>query len=299
MQPDLNIVVVTHNSADVIGDLLDGLPAALGGLTADVVVVDNGSTDGTAEFAAAHGGCRLVRSANVGFAGGINRGVQAAARAEAILVLNADVRLRAGSIPLLMKALQEPRVGIVAPQIRSPRGDLQLSLRRAPTLLRALGLTRTRLAIFSEYVTKLSDYASPLFADWALGAALLISRECYDLLGGWDESYFLYSEETDFSLRARDAGLLTRYEPDAVAIHIGGHSGRNDKTHSMHIVNRVRLYRRRHGTASSWCYYAVTLAHETSWIIRGRRASRASVAALLLPRRRPAELGASAHLLPA
>jgi N-acetylglucosaminyl-diphospho-decaprenol L-rhamnosyltransferase len=297
-QPDLNIVIVTYNSEDVIGDLLDSLPAALGGLDADVIVVDNDSTDGTADFAMAHGGCRVIRSANVGYGGGINRGVHAAVRAEAILVLNADVRLHEGSIPLLMKALQEPYVGIVAPQVRSPRGELQLSLRRAPSLPRALGLSRTRLAIFSEYITKPSHYTSSRFVDWALGAILLISRQCYDALGGWDESYFLYSEEVDFSLRARDIGLLTRYEPEAVAVHIGGHSGRNHKTHSILIVNRVRFYRRRHGTASSWCYYAVTLAHEISGIIRGHRIARASTTALLLPSRRPPELGTTKQLMP-
>jgi N-acetylglucosaminyl-diphospho-decaprenol L-rhamnosyltransferase len=295
---DLTIVIVAHNSVGILGDLLDSLPAALGGIEAEIVVVDNASTDGTAEFAAGHGGCWVVRSANVGYAGGINCGVRAARRTEAILALNADVCLHKDSIPLLMKALQEPKVGIVAPQVRSPEGELELSLRRAPSLLRALGLTRTKLALFSEYVTKPSDYASPRYVDWALGAVLLMSRECYDMLGGWDETFFLYAEETDLSLRARDSGLLTRYEPSAIAVHIGGHSGRNHKTHAMHIVNRVRLYRRRHGIIASWCYYVITLVHEVTWIARGRRASRASIAALLLPSRRPPELGAYGHVMP-
>jgi len=227
MLPELAIVIVTHNSAHVIGDLLDSLPAALDGLTADVVVVDNASADGTADLLAARGGCRVVRSANIGYAGGINLGVREAMPAEAILILNPDVRLYEQSVPPLVAALQEPNVGIVAPQVRSAQGTLELSLRREPTLPRALGLTRTRLAVFSEYVYRRSDYASPRTADWALGAVLAMSRKCYDTLGGWDETYFLYSEETDLALRARDAGLLTRYEPRAVAVHIGGQSGRS------------------------------------------------------------------------
>ena len=140
MLPALAVVVVTHNSAHVVGDLLDSLPAALDGLTADVIVVDSGSTDGTAELLAARGGCRVVRSANVGYAAGINRGVREPRPAAAILVLNPDVRLHAGSVPPLLTALQDPNVGIVAPQVRSPQGTLELSLRREPTLLRALGL---------------------------------------------------------------------------------------------------------------------------------------------------------------
>ena len=79
--PDIAVVIVTYNSAPVIGDLLDSLPRALDGLTADVVVVDNGSIDGTGELVAALGACRVVRSVNAGYAGGINRGVREAAPA--------------------------------------------------------------------------------------------------------------------------------------------------------------------------------------------------------------------------
>ncbi len=296
--PDIAVVIVTYNSAHVIGDLLDSLPEALDGLTANVVVVDNGSSDGTAELVAAMGGCRLVRSANVGYAAGINRGVREAAPAAAILVLNPDVRLHPGSLPPLLAVLREPRVGIAAPQVLTPQGDLHLSLRREPTLPRALGLTKTRLAIFSEYVCDPSAYTRPCTVDWALGAALLMSRECYETLGGWDETYFLYSEETDLALRARDAGLLTRYEPRSVTVHIGGQSGRSHRTHAMQIVNRVRLYRRRHGALASWAYYWIVVANQMSRVPRGHGEARHAVAALLRPALRPAELGCSGRRMP-
>ncbi|HEX9538165.1 MAG TPA: glycosyltransferase family 2 protein [Streptosporangiaceae bacterium] len=298
MPPDIAVVIVTYNSAHVVGDLLDSLPAALDGLTADVIVVDNGSTDGTAELLAAREGCRVVCSANSGYAGGINRGVREAMSAEAILVLNPDVRLHEGSVPPLLAVLREPNVGIAAPQVRSSQGALELSLRREPTLLRALGLTRTKLALFSEYVTRPSDYARPRDVDWALGAVLLMSRKCYDTLNGWDETYFLYSEETDLALRARDAGLLTRYEPRAVAVHIGGQSGRTHRTHAMQIVNRVRLYRRRHGALASWCYYWLAVANELSRVPRGHPESWSGALALLRPARRPGELGCSGQQMP-
>jgi N-acetylglucosaminyl-diphospho-decaprenol L-rhamnosyltransferase len=296
--PELDIIIVTYNSAHVVGDLLDSLPAALDGLTADTVVVDNGSTDGTAALVEARGDCRLVRSPNVGYAGGINRGVREAASAGAILILNPDVRLHVGCVPPLLAALAESDTGIVVPQVRSAEGTLEYSLRREPTLLRALGLTRTRLPAMSEYITEAERYSRPGVVDWALGAALLMSRACYDALGGWDESYFLYSEETDLSLRARDLGLLTRYQPRSVAVHIGGQSGRSSRTHSMQIVNRVRLYRRRHGPLAAWCYYLLTISSEISWVIRGQSKSRASLAALLRPSLRPSELGCSDRIMP-
>jgi GT2 family glycosyltransferase len=295
---DLSVVIVTYNSARVIGDLLDSLPAALDGLAADVVVVENGSADGTADLVAARGDCRVVRSANVGYAGGINKGVYEAAPAKAILILNPDVRLSAGSVAPLLAALHQPDTGIVVPQLRSPDGTLERSLRRAPSLLRAAGLEWTGVAALGERVGGAADYAYPHLVDWATGAVLLMSRACFDALKGWDESFFLYSEETDLSLRARDIGLLTRYEPGSVAVHIGGGSGRNDRTHAMQIVNRVRLYRRRNGAAASWCYFWLNVISELSWLIRGHPQSRASVLALLRPSRRPAELGCSDRRLP-
>lgn len=296
--PDIDVVIVTYNSAHVVGGLLDSLPGALGGLTADVVVVDNGSADHTAEFLESRADCRVVRSANVGYAGGINRGVREVSGADAILILNPDVRLHEGAIPPLVEALREPNTGIVAPQVRSPDGALELSLRRRPTVLRALGLTRTGVSVLSEYVRDGDDYARPHVVDWALGAVLLMSRACFEALGGWDESYFLYSEETDLSLRARDIGLLTRYEPRSVVVHIGGQSGRNEKTHAMMSINRVRLYRRRNSLLASWCYYWLTIACEFSWLMRGQRESRFAILSLLRPSLRPRELSCSSQFLP-
>jgi len=296
--PDLALVIVTHNSAHVVDDLLDSLPAALGGLTADVIVVDNASADGTAELLAGRCDCRVVHSANTGYAAGINRGVREAMVAEAILVLNPDVILRENSVPPLLAALQEPNVGIAVPQLRSPRGTLEFSLRREPNLPRALGLASTRLAVFSECVTKRSDYGRPHAVDWATGAVLAMSRKCYTALDGWDETFFLYSEETDLSLRARDVGWLTWYVPESVAVHIGGGSGRTAITHAMQIVNRVRLYRHRHCSLAAWCYFSLSVISELSRAARGSERSRRAVAALLRPSQRPTELGCSARLMP-
>lgn len=298
MPADLDVIIVTYNSIHVIGDLLDSLPAALAGLTADVIVVDNGSSDGTARFTEQRDGCRVVRSANIGYAAGINLGVSQATGSNPVLVLNPDVRLHEGAVPPLLAALGEPGVGIAAPQIRTPAGRLDLTLRREPTMLRAMGLNWTKLSAFSEYVTGAPAYSSPRVVDWAVGAALLMSRECYQALGGWDESFFLYSEETDFCLRARDMGFLTRYEPRSVVTHIAGGSGRNDWTHAMQIVNRVRLHRRRHETLASWCYFGLAVMAELSWVARGQPQSKAAIVALLKPSRRPAELGCSDRLMP-
>jgi N-acetylglucosaminyl-diphospho-decaprenol L-rhamnosyltransferase len=296
---DLAVVVVAYNSDHVMAGLLDSLPAGLDGLRAQVIVVDNGSTDGSLDRLRNRSDCQVIASTNTGYSGGINVGVGQAEAGVPILILNPDVRLRPGSVGRMLAALSVPGTGIVAPQVRGADGDLHLSLRRAPSIPRAMGLTKTRLPLFSEYIYEADAYRSAHLVDWALGAALLVSRECHDALGGWDESYFLYSEETDFCLRAAELGFGTRFEPAAVVEHLGGQSGQSATTHTMQVINRVRLYRRRHRLAASWVYFLISLLNEASRIPRGGRGrSLAAVRALVMPSRRPVELGCSDRVMP-
>ncbi|MDQ1294080.1 MAG: N-acetylglucosaminyl-diphospho-decaprenol L-rhamnosyltransferase [Actinomycetota bacterium] len=298
MNPQLAVVIVTYNSREVIIDLLDSLPAALEGVDAHVVVVDNGSTDGTADLVQEHGGCTVVRSENVGYAGGINRGTREFPDAEAYLILNPDLRLHPGFIRPLFRTLAEPGTGIAAPKVHKTDGSLHRSLRRESSLLRSLGLTRTRLPCFSEYISRPRSYERPRTVDWALGAVLLVSGDCNRALEGWDESFFLYGEETDFCLRARDSGWATRFCPEASCTHIGGASGQSPRTWSMLAVNEVRLYCRRHNPLASLAFLGLTVLHEVPRMLRGNPAAPTVAAALLRPARRPAEIGCSDRLLP-
>jgi GT2 family glycosyltransferase len=295
---DVLVVVVTHNSAHVVDDLLDSLPAALDGLVATTVVVDNASSDDTAAVVAARNDCRLVKAPNHGYSAGINRGVQEVSGREPVLVLNPDVRMAPGSVRVLLDALAREGVGIAAPRVLDDDGHLVWSMRREPTLGRALGLGRTGRPALSEYVTDHQAYADPQRPDWALGAALLVDRRCHDELGGWDESFFLYSEETDFCLRARDRGWATVYEPAALVSHVGGQSGTSPRIHAMQILNRVRLYRRRHGAATGGLYWLLSIASEATWVLRGHPQSRDAIRALLRPATRAPELGCSGSLVP-
>ncbi len=296
MAVDLAIVVVTYNSAHVIDDLLDSLPAAVGALTVDVVVVDNGSSDDTPEVVGRRNDCTLIRSTNRGYSAGINTGVNAAQPARATLILNPDVRLLPDAAAIMLSVAGKG-VGIVAPQVRGDDGHLHLSLRREPTILRELGLTRTRLARFSEYVSQTDAYLTPGSFDWALGAVLLVTDECSEAIGGWDESFFLYSEETDLCARARDAGFTPRYEPSAVAVHIGAQSGVNERTYSMQAINRVRYYSRRHSSLASWSYFALSILNELRRTPVGPQ-HRHAMLTLLRPGLRPAELNCGGSLLP-
>ena len=114
---------------------------------------------------------------------------------------------------------------------------------------------------------------------------MLISAQCWRACAPWDESFFLYSEETDFALRARDAGYATRFTPQARAVHLGGESRQSSGLWSLLVLNRVRLYRRRRGRLRGVAFWAALLLRELSRAAIGRRPSRAAARALLSPAR--------------
>ncbi|KQP73832.1 hypothetical protein ASF40_00125 [Microbacterium sp. Leaf288] len=294
----LAIVIVTYNSGDSVGRLLRSIDPAYPGGTPRVIVVDNASTDDTLAQLAQFPWVEVIQSANKGYAAGINRGIEHSPHAEAHLILNPDLELAPDAIRGLLAELDAPNVGIVAPKVLGPNGELERSQRREPTLLRAVGLGFTGLPAFSEYVQEEVAYDHAASIDWALGAALLVRRACSLEVGEWDETYFLYSEETDYCARARADGWVVRFTPAALAVHAGGGSGRNDRTHVMQIINRVRYYARSHPIYAGAAYWALTVLSELTWVIRGHSQSKASIKALLYPRLRPSELACGRHLVP-
>jgi len=287
------VVCVLFNSADVLPSLLASLPAGLKTLDWHLVLVDNASQDDSVETARemAPEATLVECLSNRGYAAGINAGV-AAHRDEhtAVLVLNPDVRLEPGCGPALLAALRETGAGIAVPLLRDGGGNLLHSIRRDPTLLRqaadtVLGARNAgRIGALGEVVATPSSYRSRHTVDWAEGAALMIDAGCLRAAGGWDESYFLYSEETDFALRARALGYPVVYEPAAEAVHLRGGSATNPLLWPLLCRNRVRGYRQHHGRAASALYYALVVLREASRAALGKPTSRAALRFLLNPR---------------
>jgi N-acetylglucosaminyl-diphospho-decaprenol L-rhamnosyltransferase len=267
-------IVVTFDSADVVTGCLDSLAATAP--ETPVIVVDNGSRDGTVELVRRHAPwARLVESPrNGGYAAGINLGAAHSPDATALLVLNPDVRVAPDAVDALLVALAAPGTGVAVPRIVEPDGQLARSLRRTPTVLRAFGeavlggVRAGRVAALSEIVAVDAAYEHSHVVDWASGAVMMIDRRCHDELGGWDESLFLYAEETDFCLRARDRGWVTRFVPTATATHIGGHGERTPWRELM-LVNRAVVFRRRHGPWRSLAYRGGLGLHEALRCWRG------------------------------
>lgn len=265
-RPRIDLVVVTYNSEGEIGGFLDSLDA-LDGASLRVLVTDNASADATLALARDHPRAVEVieTGANLGYAAAINAAA-GHVRDDALLVIaNPDVRFRAPFLGPVLAAIAEPGIGIVAPMLVDEHGEPLPSLRRDPAVRRALaeavlgGHRAGRLGL-GELVTEPSAYRREQDASWVTGALLVVTPECRQRVGAWDESFFLYSEETDYQIRVRQAGLRVRYIPRAVAFHRGGASHVDPWLWGTLTRNRVRLFRAYHGpihTAAFWL--AVTL----------------------------------------
>jgi N-acetylglucosaminyl-diphospho-decaprenol L-rhamnosyltransferase len=299
MSETIAVVVVTYHSERLLADLIASLGPGLEGVDWHLTVADNASTDDTvATLRGLAPQARIIEMGrNAGYAAGINAAVAQADPHTAILVLNPDIRLAPGSGVALLEVLRRTGAGVVVPRLEKGDGHHIPVLRREPTVLRALGdavlgaRRAGKFAAFGELVLGDDHYTAESSADWAAGSAMLISRECWDRCGPWDESFFLYSEETDFSLRARDAGLATRLAPRALAVHLEGDSKQSPRLWAMLMQNRVRLYRRRHRLPSSTAYWGALVLREVSRSALGNRASREAARTLLSPARMRSQPG--------
>jgi N-acetylglucosaminyl-diphospho-decaprenol L-rhamnosyltransferase len=293
--PALAAVVVTYNSAAVLTDCLRSLPDGFRGVhLVRVVVADNASTDASVAIAESFSTLPLT-IVQVGFNAGYAAGVNAAVRElgtsgiAAVLVLNPDTQLRPGSVVPLAEALDVPGRGIAVPRLVNPDGTLQPSLCRRPTLARALAQALTGRHCpgkLRDPITDPKHYRRAGQAAWAMGAAMLVSMRMMRDIGPWDESFLLYSEEVEFALRAADHGWVLWYEPDAVVEHIGGESATNPMLAALLAVNRVRLFRARHGPLAGAAFFVVATTVELIRAIKGHHTARAAVIALLCPSRR-------------
>jgi N-acetylglucosaminyl-diphospho-decaprenol L-rhamnosyltransferase len=292
------VVVVTYNSGDVLKDCLQSLTDGCRGLhLVKVVVADNASTDES--VAIAENLCEPVTEVlqlgrNAGYAAAINAAVRTLDldALDAVLVLNPDARPAPDSITTLAEALREPGRGITVPQLVNTDGTLQPSLRRQPTVGRALaeavigGTAAGRIGLLGELITDPERYRHSGPAAWATGAVMLISTALIADIGDWNESFLLYGEEVDYALRAGDGGWLLWYEPSAVVEHIGGESGTNPMLAALLAVNRVRLFRGRRGLIRGTVYFAVVVVGEAVRALVGRPTARAALVALLRPAKR-------------
>lgn len=227
----LSVVIVSWNTRELLLDALESL-LPLEGLEAEVIVVDNASSDGSAEAVSErYPGVRVVRNPrNLGFAGGVNTGFREA-RHPYVLLLNTDTEVR-GDAPqaLLRYAQAHPEAGVVGPRVLNRDGSLQASRFRFPSLLNLL-LSSTylykafpRSRFFNRERLAGDEAGGPV--DAVSGCAFLVRADLIERIGGFDEGFFMYAEETDFCFRAWQAGFEVHFAPVAEIVHFGGGSSR-------------------------------------------------------------------------
>ncbi len=248
--PTVSVVVVSYNTRLMTLDCLRALYADLGGTAAEVFLVDNGSADGSpAAVAAAFPAATVIdMGRNAGF-GAANNAAFGRAAGTFLLLLNSDAFLHAGAVGAMLACMgRHPRAAAVGPRLVNGDGSLQPSCFRFPTPGQAWreNLFLTRLV---RPASPLGDYQrwphdAEREVDWAVGACLLVRRSAYERVGGFDERFFLYAEETDWQRRMRDAGGTVVFTPAAVVTHRGGASGGGDV--NGHFFDGLDRYGRKH-----------------------------------------------------
>ena len=271
-------MIVSWNTRKLLRECLASVVAQA---PTEVVVVDNGSTDGSAamvreEFPAV---TLLLLGANPGYGAAANAGVRAC-RSEHVLVLNSDTVLRPGGLAAMADVLdRSERAAIVGPRIVSPDGSLQRSCYAFPGFLARVFrwepfATAAALVpgLRERYVGRW-NYDRPGRVPWVLGAALAIRRAAFEEVGGFDPSFRMYFEEVDLCYRLRLCGWDTLFAPVTEVIHIGGASTRQRRSEMLaqYEISLIQFHRRHHRGA------ALALSLGTVRLLAGARLLRDTI----------------------
>jgi GT2 family glycosyltransferase len=223
--PPVTVAVVSFNTRELLLRCLASLEGEARAGRARVVVVDNGSGDGSARAArqAAPWAEVLEPGENLGFGSAVNL-VARRSRTEWLAIANADVALEPGALATLLGSAQGAGIGALAPRLILPDGRTQHSVGPLPTLGLALVFNLGLAHVVPRLGDRLClegywDPDRPRAVPWAVGAFLLLRRAAYDDAGGFDERQWMYAEDLELGWRLRDAGWATRYEPRARVLH--------------------------------------------------------------------------------
>jgi GT2 family glycosyltransferase len=248
---DLSVVVVTWNTRELVLDCLASVEQEARslleatGLAVEIAVVDNASSDGTAQsIREGHAGVRVIElSRNLGFAAGANAGLREL-RGRYVLLLNSDTRVVGGALERCLRFLdQNPEVGIVGPQLLNPDGSVQNSIHNYPILATELFPKGVFQFLFRRrFPSRRWVGSEPIEVEALLGAALFVRAKLIAEVGPLPEEYFFFLEETDWCLRSRKAGWRVVYLPTASVVHLSGGSSKRRNPALTRIEYHRSLY---------------------------------------------------------
>ena len=242
----ISIIVVNWNSGNQLSTCINSIAQHSAGLVEQTIVVDNGSLDGSDASVEGLPNVTLIRTgANLGFGKACNLGAQVA-KSPYLLFINPDAALYAETLPKALAYMQDPvnsKIGICGVQLLDEAGHVSRCCARFPTVTglvaHAVGLDRffPRVGHFmAEW-----DHGKTRQVDHVIGAFFLVRREVFDSLRGFDERFFVYLEDLDFSYRARQSGWLSVYLADVQAFHSGGGTSNQVKARRLFYSLRSRF----------------------------------------------------------
>jgi N-acetylglucosaminyl-diphospho-decaprenol L-rhamnosyltransferase len=266
---ELAVVIVNYDTGPYLERCLASLETHRGDIATDVLVIDNASHDDSHSAAiAAHPAARLIANpTNVYLSPAWNQGARET-RAPYLLFLNPDAEIFAGSLADYVRVAREhPDAAIVGPMIRNPDGTVYASGRSFPSVVDAA--FHAMLSPFSRdnpftrrYELDGWDRSTERTVDWVSGACMLMPREAYDAVGGFDEGFPLYAEELDIATRLRDGGRTVLFTPEVEVLHaIGVSTGRSRRMALMHSRSVYRYYAKHR--ASGWRRLTLPFARAT------------------------------------
>ena len=238
-------MIVSFNARADLERCLESLHATPPAASHDIVVVDNASSDGSAEAARRWPQVRVIaQTANRGFASGNNAGIRATT-GNAILLLNSDTVVPPGALDRLLAELgRDPGVAVVGPRLVDGAGRSELSFGRMIGPINEL--RQKRRAGNAEEVEKLTRQRQ--YPDWVSGACLLVRRADAEAVGGLDERFFMYTEDVDFCAAIRARGRRILFAPEVEVVHLRGRSAASapQATNAAYRRSHVAFYEKHH-----------------------------------------------------
>lgn len=258
---DVSVIVVTWNTREMTLECLKRLRQAVEGLDAEVFVVDNASSDGTAEaIRAEHPEVKLlVMEKNLGFAGG-NNAALACAAGRYVLLLNSDAMVEPDAVREMLAFMESRKdAGACGAQLLNRDGTRQNSFDNFPTFAtELLPKSLLRALMPRKYPSKKQEYREPLEVESALGTCMMARAEVVRQVGTLDERFFFLYEETDWCLRMRKAGWRIYFVPSARALHLQGRTKA-----SRRAAAKIEYYR------SLYAYFGKNYGTFSAGLFRG------------------------------
>lgn len=261
----VSVILVNWNTPSLTQAAVNSLRACETATPLEIIIVDNASTDGSADYLERTlPGVRVIRgSENEGFARANNRGV-AAASGQYVLLLNTDTVSHEEVLPRCLKALEDHAPALVACRLLNADGSPQLSAEKFPRLRDlAREVFKTTESVHGPKLNNLpSPGAGPTPVDWLCGAFLLTRRHTYLELGGLSREIFMYGEDVEFCWRARKQGVRSFYFPDVAITHLGGGGINHASLRSLLISDKGRLtaFRLMHGQLPALAFRTILMA---------------------------------------